>query len=97
MAMIGCDGRAIPDVLRLLIGCRIRHHEWFGGVCTAVEGPWNDGCYTVVYAHPEDGKPCWINSIRVENGVITYQHDYRERKPLIIEGRERQAQLSLFA
>lgn len=77
--------------IRLLPGCRIRTHYGTGGVVTSVTGPRPDGTYAATYEHPRDGKPCWINTIRVENGIITC-----EGQPLLVLGRERPGQVSLF-
>lgn len=83
----------VPAVLRVLVGCRVRTHYGTGGTVMGVTGPWDyhGGCYSITYTDPRDGHKCWINTIRVEDEAVTCEH-----KPLVIEGREKQAQISLF-
>ena len=78
------------DALKNIIGCRVDTHYRTGGIAIAVAGPFGD-CHTITYRHDRDGKKCWINSIRVEDGVITC-----EGVPLKISGQPTPRQLSLF-
>jgi hypothetical protein len=66
----------VRNLLSTLIGKEIRTHYNTGGIVTNVIGPHNaygPGSWTINYT--EDGKkrknPCIINSIKVENGIIT--------------------------
>jgi hypothetical protein len=79
------------ELLLTLIGKEIRTHYNTGGIVTNIHGPHNaygPDSWTINYT--EDGKkrknPCIINSIKVEDGVITC-----EGKPLqIVEHQEEQ-------
>lgn len=86
------------DILENLIGCRIQTHYGTSGIVTSYSGPYEEvaplgkGCYTIRYRHEDEVKPsCWINSIKIENGVITC-----EGIPLKILDREENVQTSLF-
>lgn len=66
----------VRNLLSTLIGKEIRTHYNTGGIVTNVIGPHNaygPGSWTINYT--KDGKkrknPCIINSIKVENGIIT--------------------------
>lgn len=76
------------EVLKNIIGCRVDTHYHTGGVVIEVNGPFGDR-YTLTYK--VGGSKYWINSIRVEDGVITC-----EGKPLKISGQPAPRQLSLF-
>jgi len=84
-------------ILESLIGCQIQTHYGTGGVVTSYSGPfeterWGKGCWSIQYRHNGDVKPtCWINSIKIKNGVITC-----EDVPLKVLGREENTQMSLF-
>lgn len=83
------------SVLDALIGCRIQTHYGTGGIVTSYYGPheaYGSDSWTIQYRHKNEKKPsCWINSIKVENGVITC-----EGIPLQILDREEDSQMSLF-
>lgn len=87
------------SVLDALIGCRIQTHYGTGGIVTSYSGPydddelpWGKGRYTIQYRRENEKKPsCWINSIKVENDVVTC-----EGVLLQILGREEESQMSLF-
>ena len=79
---------ADKELLSTLIGKKISTHYNTGGIVTNVVGPHNaygPGSWTINYT--EDGKknknPCIINSIKIENGIITC-----DGKPLQIIGQE---------
>lgn len=68
------------DLLKSIIGCRIKTHYGTGGIVDGVSEPYGDGFYTITYKHPINGKKCWINSISIrENTVLC------ESVPLLIE------------
>jgi hypothetical protein len=76
------------ELLLTLIGKEIRTHYNTGGIVTNVHGPHNaygPGSWTINYTvnGKKSKSPCIINSIKVENGVITC-----EGKPLQIIKKE---------
>jgi len=83
------------ESLEEIIGCRIRTHYGTGGIVTSYSGPYETygpGSWSIQYRHDGDKiSKCNINSIKIENGVITC-----EGKPLEIVGREADTQISLF-
>ena len=76
--------------LDAILGCRIRTHYNTGGVVQSYSGPYEGNVYTVVYRH-ERGGPCCLNTIRVENGIVTCEH-----VPLQVLDVAENAQMSLF-
>lgn len=86
-------------ILKDLIGCEVKTHCGTGGIVTSVSGPhagdsWRSpGTYTIMYrrtAAPPNDKN-WLNTIRVENGVVTCEH-----RPLKISGKPLPRQLDIF-
>jgi len=83
------------EILENLIGCRIQTHYGTGGIVTSYSGPhemYGPGSWSIQYRHDGEKIPhCNINSIKIENSVITC-----EGKPLKILGSEEDTQMSLF-
>ncbi|HZK58080.1 MAG TPA: hypothetical protein VFD17_07200 [Clostridia bacterium] len=79
------------EILKNLIGCRIDTHYNTGGIVTDVNGPFHDGYYTLFYAHDRDGSRCWINSIKVDDDLVTC-----EGVPLKISGQSKPRQLDIL-
>lgn len=80
----------VKERLQEIVGCRIKTHYNTGGIVTAIHGPYGSH-FTLNYEDERDGHRCIINTIRLENGVITC-----EGKPLKILDRVRPSQLELF-
>lgn len=78
------------EKLQEIIGCRIMTHYNTGGIVIRISDL-HGTFYTLNYEDPRDGRICNINTIRLENDVITC-----EGKPLQIFERVRPAQIELF-
>jgi len=77
--------------LDAILGCRIRTHYNTGGIAQSYSGPYKGDVYTVVYRDERDNHTCWLNTIRVENGVVTCEH-----VPLQVLDVAENTQMSLF-
>jgi ParB family chromosome partitioning protein len=83
-AMEKCFMQVVPehitDQVYKLVGQKIKTYYHTGGVVINVSGPGDDGFYSVVYKDAPNAKPCWLNTITLEDGVVLC-----EGKPLEIK------------